>query len=78
MGYRNSGLYEKQERYKTEKLSSRWLGVSFDPEDGSDMFFPNFGSFSTDYMTLHHKIKYSYSSNVCLSCKPVSHTQYNL
>jgi hypothetical protein len=29
-------------------------------------------------MTLHHKIKYSYSSNVCLSCKPVSHTQYNL
>jgi hypothetical protein len=29
------------------------FGLFFDPEDGSDMFFQNFGWLSTEYMALY-------------------------
>jgi hypothetical protein len=30
----------------------------FDPEEGDDMFLPNFGRFSTDYIPLHQNHRY--------------------
>jgi hypothetical protein len=46
------------QHFGTENLHSSYgflLGLLFDPEDGCDMFLPNVGLLSPDYMVVYQR-----------------------
>jgi hypothetical protein len=60
----------KKKKNSLNQIASRagfLLGLFFDPEDGGDMYHPNIGRLSTDYMALCPR-RYNSPFRCCISC----------